>query len=292
MNGILLIDKPAGWTSHDVVAKLRVLLQEKRIGHAGTLDPMATGLLVVFVGRATAAARFAEADEKKYLATIRLGQVTDTQDTSGNIQRRSDVQVSMAELDAVLPRFLGEQLQTPPMYSAIKVKGQKLVDIARRGGEIERNPRKIRIYELRRTGEFNGEPLLYIHCSKGTYIRTLCHDIGEALGCGACLSSLRRIASGRFSIVDAYRIGEVNYAAVMGNAKELLLPVDSLFEGFPALCANPEQERRCRSGAAFPADAADGRYRLYGVNGEFLALAEAKGGTVKSVKSFFEVDGT
>jgi len=292
MNGILLIDKPSGWTSHDVVAKLRGLLREKRIGHAGTLDPMATGLLVVFVGRATAAAGFAEADEKKYLATMRLGQVTDTQDTSGNILRRSDVHVSMAELDAVLPRFLGEQLQTPPMYSAIKVKGQKLVDVARRGGEIERTPRKIRIIELRRTGEFNGEPLLYIHCSKGTYIRTLCHDIGEALGCGACLSSLRRVASGCFSIVDAYRIGEVNLAAVKGNAEELLLPVDSLFQSFPALHANPEEERRCRSGAAFSADVADGRYRLYGVNGGFLALAEAKDGAVKSVKSFFEVDGT
>jgi tRNA pseudouridine55 synthase len=292
MNGILLIDKPAGWTSHDVVAKLRGLLKEKRIGHAGTLDPMATGLLVVFVGRATAAAGFAEADEKQYLATMRLGQVTDTQDTSGNILRRSDVQVSMAELDAVLPRFMGEQLQTPPMYSAIKVKGQKLVDVARRGGEIERNPRKIRILELRRTGEYNGEPLLYIHCSKGTYIRTLFHDIGEALGCGACLSSLRRVASGSFSIVDAYRMGEVNCEAAVGNVEDLLLPVDSLFEGFPVLHADPEQERRCRSGAAFAADAADGRYRLYGAHGKFLALAEVRDGTVKSVKNFFEVDRT
>jgi tRNA pseudouridine55 synthase len=196
----------------------------------------------------------------------------------------------MEELDAMLPRFLGEQQQTPPMYSAIKVDGQKLYDIARRGEEIARTPRNIHIYEIRHTGEYEGDPLLYIHCSKGTYIRTLCHDIGEALGCGASMSSLRRISSGCFSIVDAYRIGEVNCEAAMGDAQELLLPVDSLFEQFPAITADEGQEKRCRVGNSFPAAAEDGRYRLYDRSGEFLALVQVDHGTASTIKSFFEVD--
>ena len=289
MNGILLIDKPAGWTSHDVVAKLRGLLKERRIGHAGTLDPMATGLLVVFVGRATRAAEFTGADEKKYLATIRLGKVTDTQDTDGNILSRTDVSVSDKELDEALAAFTGEILQTPPMYSAIKINGQKLVDVARRGGEVERPPRPVKILELRRAGSYEGDPLLFVHCSKGTYVRTLCHDIGQHLGCGACLSSLRRVASGPFSIVDAYRMGEVNCEAAVGDVEELLLPVDCLFEQYPALSAGTGHERRCRTGGRFQADAADGRYRLYAASGEFLALIEVKDGVAETIKSFFEV---
>ena len=290
MNGILLIDKPAGWTSHDVIAKLRVILKEKRIGHTGTLDPMATGLLVVLVGRATRAASFAEADEKKYIAGIRLGVTTDTQDITGTKLREEEAHVSDEELDRVLEKFTGEQMQMPPMYSAVKIGGQKLVDAARKGKEIERTPRKINIYELRRSVGEGEDPYLYVHCSKGTYVRTLCHDIGEELGCGACLSFLRRISAGPFSIVDAYRVGEVNCEAALGAAEELLLPVDTIFEQYPTLTLDAEQERRCRVGAEFRANAEDGRLRVYSADGEFLALVEAQNGVVRTVKNFFEID--
>ena len=290
MNGILLVDKPAGWTSHDVVARLRGLLKEKRIGHTGTLDPMATGLLVVFVGRATRAVQFAEADEKQYLATIRLGLTTDTQDTTGQALRACDAAAARDALPGILPRFTGELWQTPPMYSAIKIGGQKLVDVARRGGELPREPRRITIHELRISGEFEGDPLLFVHCSKGTYVRTLFHDMGEALGCGACLSSLRRVAAGPFSIVDAYRMGEINCEAVMGNAASLMLPLDTLFEMYPALTANAAEERAIRCGQGFDtAGAPVGHLRLYGESGEFLALAASDGNYVQAVKSFFEV---
>ncbi len=251
---------------------------------------MATGLLVVFVGRATRAVEFAESDEKVYLATLRLGWETDTQDITGEILRESKDRPSNEELDAVLPRFVGKQMQTPPMYSAIKIGGTKLVDAARRGEEIERPPREITVHELRHTGDYDGDPMLYVRCSKGTYVRTLCHDIGQALGCGACLASLRRITAGRFSIVDAYRIGEVNCEAALGQAEELLLPVDTLFEELPALTATAEQERRCRNGNSFPMEGENGRYRLYGQDGSFLALTELRDGELSTVKSFFEVE--
>ncbi|MBQ3010606.1 MAG: tRNA pseudouridine(55) synthase TruB, partial [Oscillospiraceae bacterium] len=196
MNGIILIDKPRDWTSHDVVGKLRRLLQERRIGHSGTLDPLATGLLVVFVGRATRAVEFAEADAKQYIAGLRLGVETDTQDITGTILKETECCVTQEELKAVLPRFMGEISQIPPMYSALKVNGQKLYDIARKGGEVERKPRQITIHSLELVDNSHleeGDYCLDVTCSKGTYIRTLCHDIGEALGVGGTMSSLRRV---------------------------------------------------------------------------------------------------
>ena len=196
MNGILLVDKPEGWTSHDVVAKLRGVLGERRMGHSGTLDPMATGLLIVFAGRATRAVSFSESEEKCYQARLRLGMETDTQDITGTVLRTCPQRVTRAELEAVLPRFRGEIEQVPPMYSAIKVGGQKLYEIARKGGEVARKPRSICIHELTVAGEADGDFLLNVRCSKGTYIRTLCHDIGAALGCGGVMSALRRTAVG------------------------------------------------------------------------------------------------
>ena len=191
MNGILLVDKPADWTSHDVVAKLRGVLGERRMGHSGTLDPMATGLLVVFAGRATRAVSFSENHTKCYEAHLRLGFTTDTQDTTGTVLSRSECAVSRAELEAVLPQFRGDILQVPPMYSALKVDGKKLYEIARRGGEVARQARPVTIEELTVLGEADGDYVLRVRCSKGTYIRTLCHDIGAALGCGGVMSALR-----------------------------------------------------------------------------------------------------
>lgn len=289
MNGILLIDKPSDWTSSDVIAKLRGILHERRIGHSGTLDPMATGLLVVFVGRATRAVEFAESHEKRYLASLRLGLVTDTQDITGNRIGGAPGAVSDAELEQALSAFRGDILQLPPMYSAIKVGGKKLYEIARRGGTVERKPRPVQIAELRYLGREGEDVLLDVTCSKGTYIRTLCHDIGEKLGCGGCMSALRRTRSGAFRLDDAYTLDQVQEAADRGKASSLLLPVDSLFADDPALRVDADAEKRIRTGAALAVSAEDGCYRLYGPEGAFLALARAENGQLRSIKSFFEV---
>ena len=289
MNGILLVDKPTDWTSSDVVAKLRGLLHERRIGHSGTLDPMATGLLVVFVGRATRAVEFAESQEKRYLASLRLGLATDTQDITGNRISGEPREISEAELERTLALFRGDIQQIPPMYSAIKVGGKKLYEIARRGGEVERKPRPVHIRELRLLGREGEDWLLDVTCSKGTYIRTLCHDIGQSLGCGGCMSALRRVRAGEFSIENACTLDQVREAADRGEAEKLLLPVDSLFRQDPALSLNARDEKRIRSGGVFPVAVQDGQYRAYGPDGAFLALVRVTGGELKSIKSFFEV---
>ena len=289
MNGILLVDKPTGWTSSDVVAKLRGLLHERRIGHSGTLDPMATGLLVVFVGRATRAVEFAESQEKRYLASLRLGLATDTQDITGNRISGEPREISEAELERTLALFRGDIHQIPPMYSAIKVGGKKLYEIARRGGEVERKPRPVHIRELRLLGREGEDWLLDVTCSKGTYIRTLCRDIGQSLGCGGCMSALRRVRAGEFSIENACTLDQVREAADRGEAEKLLLPVDSLFRQDPALSLNARDEKRIRSGGVFPVAVQDGQYRAYGSDGGFLALVRVTGGELKSIKSFFEV---
>ena len=289
MNGILLVDKPTDWTSSDVVAKLRGLLHERRIGHSGTLDPMATGLLVVFVGRATRAVEFAESQEKRYLASLRLGLATDTQDITGNRISGEPREISEAELERTLALFRGDIQQIPPMYSAIKVGGKKLYEIARRGGEVERNPRPVHIRELLLLGREGEDWLLDVTCSKGTYIRTLCHDIGQSLGCGGCMSALRRVRAGEFSIENACTLDQVREAADRGEAEKLLLPVDSLFRQDPALSLNARDEKRIRSGGVFPVAVQDGQYRAYGSDGAFLALVRITGGELKSIKSFFEV---
>ena len=290
MNGILLIDKPSGWTSSDIVAKLRGILHERRIGHSGTLDPMATGLLVVFVGRATRAVEFAESHSKRYLAGLRLGITTDTQDISGNKLAEKPVNVTDGMLETALEAFRGEISQVPPMYSAIKINGKKLYEIARKGGSVERKARSITIHELRVLSREGEDFLLDIHCSKGTYVRTLCNDIGETLGCGGCMSSLRRMKAGDFSMENAYTLEQVQSAADKGEAEKLLLPLDSLFSACPAVTVSAKGERSIRNGGgASTADAADGLCRVYSGTGEFLALGNAQNGAIKIVKSFFEV---
>ena len=289
MNGIILIDKPQGWTSHDVVGKLRGILHERRIGHSGTLDPLATGLLVVFVGRATRAVEFAEADRKEYIAGLRLGISTDTQDITGRIINEGTDLPDEMELRKALERFKGELEQIPPMYSAVKVGGKKLYELARKGESIERKPRHITVFGLETAGREDNDYILNVVCSKGTYIRTLCHDIGTALGCGGCMSSLRRTKSGVFSVEDAYTITEVQEAADRGEADKLLLPADTLFAGYPELRADTASEKLLRNGCIVNASAPDGRFRVYSEKGEFLLLGDVKNGRMKTVKSFFEV---
>lgn len=289
MNGILLIDKEPDWTSNDVVAKLKGMLHQRRVGHSGTLDPMATGLLVVFVGRATRAVEFAEGHDKRYLASLRLGLVTDTQDISGTVLERREASVTRGELEAALEAFKGEQEQLPPMYSAIKHKGRPLYEIARKGGEVERKPRKITVYDMRLIGEDRGDYLLDIRCSKGTYVRTLCHDLGHALGCGGCMSSLRRLEAGGFSVDKAHKLSEVQEYADQGRAEELLLPVDSLFTELNSCVAEAWQERKLRCGNDYSVGLPDGDYRVYSASGEFLMLGRVENKTMKTLKSFFEV---
>jgi len=283
-DGIVVIDKPAGWTSMDVCAKLRGAFHEKRVGHAGTLDPMATGVLPVFVGQATKAVPFAEDGKKEYRAALRLGLTTDTQDTTGTALCSVPANVAEDELRAALPRFLGEIGQIPPMYSAVKIQGKKLYELARKGVEVERKPRTVTIYELELLGrEENGDWSLRVVCSKGTYIRTLCHDIGSALGCGGAMSALRRTMAAGYTIGEAVTLDDA-----LARGAALLRPVDSLFREHPAYTIpDAETERRCRCGNPMRASLADGTYRVYGADGAFLALSEAKDGVLTARRNFF-----
>lgn len=289
MNGIILIDKPQGWTSHDVVGKLRGILHERRIGHSGTLDPLATGLLVVFIGRATRAVEFAEADRKEYIAGLRLGMSTDTQDITGRIISKETDIPDEPEVRIAIERFRGELEQIPPMYSAVKIGGKKLYELARKGESIERKPRHITIFGLEITGRSDNDYILDVVCSKGTYIRTLCHDIGAALGCGGCMSSLRRTKSGVFSVDNAYTIAEIQEAADRGEEEKLLLPIDTLFAGYTKLSVDADSEKKLKNGCIINTSSPDGRFRVYSEDGEFLLLGDIKDGVMKTVKNFFEV---
>ena len=285
-NGIIIIDKPAGWTSMDVCAKLRGILKTKKIGHAGTLDPMATGVLPVFVGQATRAVSFAEGGEKEYVAGLRLGRTTNTQDTEGETLTQSPVTVGREELEAVLPRFTGEISQIPPMFSAIKINGQKLYDLARQGKEVERKARTVTIFALEVVEQVSEtDYILRIRCSKGTYVRTLCHDIGQALGCGGCMFSLRRTMAAGFTLDES-----VTLEQMQEGGEALLRPTDSLFRDRPDYRLKTEkQEERCRNGNPFfiQENLPEGEYRIYGREGAFLCLSRLQGDTMTSLKNFF-----
>jgi len=286
MNGIVIVDKPTDWTSQDVVSKLRGVFQTRRIGHGGTLDPMATGVLPVFVGRATRGVEFFEHAEKTYETVLQLGITTDTEDTSGTVLEEKPVSVTKEQLLAVLEQFRGEIQQIPPMYSALKVNGQKLYQLARKGKEVERQPRTITIHQLDCL-EFNENTAkLRVKCSKGTYIRTLCKDIGEALGCGGCMAALRRVAAGAYTIEEAVPLAALVASEDPGSH---LRPVDSIFIQYKAVTLTSNQEKRCRNGGTFSITLPDGTYRVYGQNREFLALAKVDTGIMSTIKSFFEV---
>ena len=287
-SGILIIDKTQGWTSMDVCAKLRGILREKRIGHAGTLDPMATGVLPVFIGRATRAVEFASEGQKEYVAGLRLGLVTNTQDTSGEVLEEYPFRGSLQDLEGVLDRFRGDIQQIPPMYSAIKINGKKLYELARKGREVERQPRPVTIHSLTVEGQTGpAEFILRVRCSKGTYVRTLCHDIGLALGCGGCMSSLRRTMAAGFSLDRAVTLEQVQQAE---DPAALLLPVDAYFSDRPALTLPSALEKKVRNGmTVVMPEIIPGEYRVYGQGGNFLALGRAENGKLFTVKSFFEV---
>ena len=286
MNGIVIVDKPQGWTSQDVTARLRRVYATRRIGHGGTLDPMATGVLPVFVGRATRGVEFFEHAEKTYETVLLLGRITDTQDVTGTVLAEKTVRLSPADIENVLPRFRGDILQVPPMYSALKVNGKKLYELARKGQEVERQPRPITVFELTNLG-FDGTRLrLRVRCSKGTYIRTLCQDIGEALGCGGCMEALRRVRAGEYGIEDAVPLEKLLESE---TPEQYLRSLDTMFAHCPAVTLTPNQEKRCRNGNPFSSPLPQGTYRAYSQSGEFLMLAKVEDGVMTTVKSFFEV---
>lgn len=284
MNGIVIVDKPEGMTSHDVVSRMRRIFGTRRVGHSGTLDPMATGVLPVFINRATRACEFALCDEKSYNARFRLGITTDTQDITGAVLETRTVNVASSEVIAVCKSFEGRIMQTPPMFSAIKVDGVPLYKLAREGKSVERKAREIEIFRAEAKSLGNDEYEIEVSCSKGTYIRTLIYDIGEKLGCGACMTALRRTKSGIFEIKDARTIEEIEKAPEVK-------PTDFMFSEFPAVTIDKNGEKKCRNGAPVPFTAEDGKhYRVYSESGEFLMVALGdKNGNLVTVKSFFEV---
>ena len=291
-NGILPVDKPAGWTRFDVLAKLRGALGTRKLAHSGTLDPMATGVLAVFIGKATAAADRQLDHDKTYEATIRLGLRTDTGDVTGTTLETAPVTVGEQELQAVLPQLCGDLRQLPPMYSAVKINGQTLYKAARKGQTVERAPRPITIYSI----DYLGSPApdeytIRVACSKGTYIRVLAEEIGEVLGVPATLSALRRTQAGVFSLAQCHTLPEILAAAARGEleANGWVLPIETVFTPLPALRVNDGVKAHLLNGC--PTShyaAADGRYRAYDSAGAFLGLATVEGGVLKVEKLFCE----
>ena len=286
MNGIVIIDKPQDWTSQDVTARLRRVFNTRRIGHGGTLDPMATGVLPVFVGRATRGVEFFEHAEKTYETVLRLGLTTTTEDIWGEAIEERPVAVTREQAEKTMEQFRGEILQVPPMYSALKVGGQKLVDLARKGKEVERQPRPITIHELTLLDMGENTLRLRVRCSKGTYIRTLCKDIGETLGCGGCMAELRRVSAGEYTIEEAVPLLKLLEEP---EPETYLRGVDTMFRNHPAVTLTANQEKRCRCGNSFSVKITDGTYRAYSQAGEFLMLAKVESGVMSTIKSFFEV---
>lgn len=296
-SGVLLVDKPSGLTSHDVVNRVRRAFGMRRVGHTGTLDPMATGLLVVLVGRAAKAAEYIVCHRKRYEAVLRLGLTTDTEDVTGQtLTEHAGALPTPERVEEVCGHFRGEIMQVPPMYSALKVGGRKLMDIARAGGEVERQPRPITIYGL--DCEPTGEPSDYrlsVDCSAGTYIRTLCADIGAELGCGGVMAGLRRVSVGNFDVSDALPLAALD-SMTRAELAARLLPTETLFADCPAVVLPPFFERLCRSGCeiyqrklgtALPLGT---RVRLCAADAHFFALGEVAeypdGTAVKAIKLF------
>ncbi len=290
MQGILIVDKPQGWTSFDVIAKLRGVLGTRKLGHSGTLDPMATGVLPVFCGGASKAVDLQLDHNKTYRAALRLGVKTDTGDITGTVLETAPVTAGEAELKAVLPRFVGPQMQVPPMYSAVKVNGQPLYKAARQGIEIERKARPIEVYSI----EYEGSPepdtyCLTVRCSRGTYIRTLLEDIAEAMGQKGTMAALRRTAAGVYTEAGAHTMEEILAAKEAGTLESLLLPVESVFETLPLLTVPPRAEQHLYNGcptSRYPAP--DGRYRVRNEAGQFLGLARVEQGVLRVEKLFVE----
>ena len=294
--GVLIVNKPQGPTSHDIVNRVRRLYSTKKVGHTGTLDPMATGVLVVLIGRAAKACEYSLSDRKKYTATLRLGIETDTEDTTGNILKTYPVNVTEDNVKEILSSFCGKIKQIPPMYSALKVDGKKLCDIAREGGTVDREAREIEVYSISAEHIEGNDYKLEVECSAGTYIRTLCADIGKALGCGGAMASLERSAACGFSISEALTIEEIEELSIEERLA-LLRPVEEIFSELDAVKLPVFYEKLFRSGceiylkkAKLPEYPVGTRLRVLDSKGGFFALGEVReyesGLAVKSIKLF------
>ena len=292
MQGILIVDKPTDWTSFEVIAKLRGILGTRKLGHSGTLDPMATGVLPVFCGGASKAVDLQLDHTKAYRATLKLGARTDTGDVTGTVLETAPVTAGEKELLEVLPRFVGPRMQTPPMYSAVKINGQPLYKLARQGMEVERKARPIEILSIQYEGSpAENEYTLTVKCSKGTYIRVLLEEIAEAMGQKGTMSALRRVAAGVYTEADAHSLEEIQAAKNAGPEalQALMLPVESVFTSLPLLVADERVEQHLYNGcptSRYPA--ADGRYRVRNAQGQFLGLANITGGVLRVEKLFVE----
>ena len=292
MQGILIVDKPTDWTSFDVIAKLRGILGTRKLGHSGTLDPMATGVLPVFCGGASKAVDLQLDHTKAYRATLKLGARTDTGDVTGTVLETAPVTAGEKELLEVLPRFVGPRMQTPPMYSAVKINGQPLYKLAWQGMEVERKARPIEILSIQYEGSpAENEYTLTVKCSKGTYIRVLLEEIAEAMGQKGTMSALRRVAAGVYTEADAHSLEEIQAAKNAGPEalQALMLPVESVFTSLPLLVADERVEQHLYNGcptSRYPA--ADGRYRVRNAQGQFLGLANVTGGVLRVEKLFVE----
>jgi len=297
MNGILCMNKPQDFTSFDVIAKLRGILKIKRLGHAGTLDPMATGVLPVFVGTATKACDILPDNEKSYLAGFKTGLITDTQDITGKTVSEFSKRVTKEEIIDILPKFTGSVMQLPPMYSAVSVNGKRLYDLARQGIEVEREKREIFIDEIRleQFNEDTQEGKLYVSCSKGTYIRTIINDIGELLGCGAVMTSLVRLSSGGFKLEQCLSFADVEKARDENRLEELIIPVEKVFRSLARLRLNEVQTRMYKNGVKLDLARVNNikenvnDYAVYGFDGAFIGTAfpEWEKGVLKVGKNFF-----
>ncbi len=292
--GIVGVYKPTGWTSFDVVAKLRGILHTKRIGHGGTLDPMAEGVLPVFVGKAAKACDMLPDRKKAYTAGFKLGLSTDTEDITGRVLNESTEKVTHEELAAAKGSFVGDIMQLPPMYSAVKVGGKKLYELAREGKTVERSPRPIHIdsIEIAQYDESTREGVMLIKCEKGTYVRTVISDIGQKLGVGGVMTSLIRTYSGGIGLDDCMTLGEIEKAVLQNGAESVLSPVDKVFELYYEIRLDERLTRLYKNGVKLEARQVgragdDKNYRVYGSQGEFLGLGYFDNSQLRSRKNFY-----
>lgn len=296
MNGIIIVDKPQGKTSHDIVYAIRRLTGIKKVGHTGTLDPMATGVLPICIGSATKVSDMLTLSDKAYTAEFVLGKTTDTLDAEGEILTETEVNVTGDEIRAAVMSFVGEIEQIPPMYSAIKQNGKKLYELARQGIEVERKPRKVTINSIDIL-EINGKTVtIDVSCSKGTYIRTLCADIGEKLGVGAYMTKLRRTKTGMFDIFESHTLEELANAKAShwtlksetGTLKNVLIPIDKIFEEYPEIILNEKQKKSVTNGVRMTYKGRENQvYRVYDENKNFLCISKIIDGKLTLEKSFW-----
>ncbi|SCP94883.1 tRNA pseudouridine(55) synthase TruB [Anaerobium acetethylicum] len=298
INGIINVYKEKGFTSHDVVAKLRGILRQKKIGHTGTLDPDAEGVLPVCLGKGTKLCDMLTDKDKIYEATLLLGITTDTQDTSGKILQESAVSVSEDQVREAIMGFVGDYDQIPPMYSALKVNGKKLYELAREGVEIERQPRRLHIYDITIEEISLPRVRMSVSCSKGTYIRTLCHDIGHKLGTGGCMEKLLRTKVGRFLIVDSLKLNEIEELRDQDGLEGCIIPIDEMFTDYPAVTVSEEFNKLLYNGNAFleehilkreGTEGADRTIRVYDEEASFIGVYkfDEEKSQYRPVKMFF-----